>query len=310
MLLIQNHPRRTHTHSSRRLVDDLEAGTAESIKSFDKFIHQSVYPFADVCDDLGGMKDFGKLITETFEGMRYILVLASRSKKPEGELATELQPYMTGISEGIKSIRALRLDRDYDSHLKAIFEMLSCVSWVYMTAPNLPAPFIRECIGSSDFWSNRIRKDFKGKDDDKAKAQIEFCDKLKKLMTDLATYVENNHKTGLEFNPKGVSLAETAIRLTDDPQTVAAAEAAQKSNKRGSVALNVVKGGNLVGLMSELSSKKNADGTSAATGLKKVSTPNVVSNSCQETSPGLAANSFNFIHNCFQLGHQRSTNLA
>jgi hypothetical protein len=48
----------------------------------------------------------------------------------------------------------------------------------------LPAPIVKEALGSSEFWSNRIRKDFKGKDD----AQIAFCDGLKRLIIGLVEY--------------------------------------------------------------------------------------------------------------------------
>jgi hypothetical protein len=153
-------------------------------------------------------------------------------------------------------------------------EMLTCVSWVYMRPPRqLPGLFIKECTSSSDFWSNRIRKEFKGKDDEPARTQIKFCDQLKTLMQDLAVYVQDNHNQGLTFNPKGVSLEEAAVVLTDNPIKDAAAAAAGKqgAGKRASIG-NTVKGGNILGLMSELSSKKNTEGTSAATGLKHVST--------------------------------------
>lgn len=228
----------------------------------------SVYKLADTCDDLNDMGALGKLLVDTFDGMRYVIVLASRSKKPAD--LTELAPHLKPITDNVTKIRGLRLKREFDNHYKAIMEMLACMSWVTCQAPQqLPAPFVKECIGSSDFWSNRIRKEFKGKD---APYQIAFCDNMKKLLQELASYIEAHHKTGLTFNPRGVSLAEAAIRLSDTPQANAAAQAAEKEAKktRPSVVGNVVKGGNVMGLMSELAGRKNQDGSSAATGLKKV----------------------------------------
>jgi len=218
------------------------------------------------------MGDMGKYIVETFSGMRYVVVLASKSKQPQD--MTELTQYLTPITDPVGKIRTMRLKRDFDSHQKAIMEMLACVSWVTLRAPNLPAPFVKECIGSSDFWSNRIRKEFKGKDDEKAMAQLAFCDALKKTLQDLAAYIDEYHKTGLEFNPKGVSLAEAAIRLTDNPLQDAAIEANRKkdqlANKKNKDIGNTVKGGNMAGLVSELANRRSQDGSSAATGLRKV----------------------------------------
>ena len=42
----------------------------------------SVYKLADTCDDLNDMGDLGKLLVDAFDAMRYVIVLASRSKKP------------------------------------------------------------------------------------------------------------------------------------------------------------------------------------------------------------------------------------
>eukprot|EP00339_Tiarina_fusa_P004720 CAMPEP_0117070462 /NCGR_PEP_ID=MMETSP0472-20121206/49504_1 /TAXON_ID=693140 ORGANISM="Tiarina fusus, Strain LIS" /NCGR_SAMPLE_ID=MMETSP0472 /ASSEMBLY_ACC=CAM_ASM_000603 /LENGTH=498 /DNA_ID=CAMNT_0004793579 /DNA_START=27 /DNA_END=1523 /DNA_ORIENTATION=+ len=237
------------------------AGESPGLKAFDKFLSSAVYKFADTCDDLGDMDNLGKLVVETFEGMRYVIVLASRAKQPTD--MKDLQPHLTPITDAVTKIRALRLKRDYDNHMKAVMEMLACVSWVTCRAPSqLPAPFVKECIGSADFWSNRIRKEFKGKD---APNQIAFCDNSKKVLIELAAYIEEHHKTGVTFNPKGVSIAEAAIVLSDTPASAAAAEAA------ASVVGNVVKGGNVMGLMSELAGRRTGDGASAATGLKKVS---------------------------------------
>lgn len=261
-------------HQLERLFETI-AGDTPSLKAFDKMMHGAVYKLADTCDDLEGMGDLGKLLTETFAGMRYVVLLASRSKEPEDMM--ELQSHLTPITDVVPKIKALRLHRDYDNHMKAVMEMLTCVSWVTCRAPaQLPAPFVKECVGSSDFWSNRIRKEYKGKDDEKAKLQLAFCDGLKQLLNDLAAYIEEYHKTGLTFNPKGVSVAEAAIVLTDNPLTDAATTATRnndkRTNKRASAVGNTVKGGNVAGMMAELAGRRNEDGSSAATGLKKVST--------------------------------------
>ena len=236
----------------------------------------TVYKLADACDELD-MGTLGSLVTETFAGVRYVVLLASKSKLPSDLM--DLQPHLKPITDVVTKIRSLRLNRDFDNHLKAINEMLQCVSWVTCRAPaQLPAPFVKECIGSSDFWSNRIRKEFKGKEDDKAKLQLAFCDGLKKLLEDLAGYIDEHHKTGLEFNPKGVSVAEAAIVLTDNPQTEAAAAANrkndQKTHKLATAVGNTVKSGNMVSMVAELAGRRSDDGSSAATGLKKVSGPN------------------------------------
>jgi adenylyl cyclase-associated protein len=193
--------------------------------------------------------------------------LASKSKKPEEDLATALSPFLQPTQEVVRQIRELKLDRDFDRQQKAITEAITCLSWMLMTAPKqLPIPFVKETLGSAEFWTNRIRKDFRGKDE----KQIEFCDSLKKMMGGLEAYIEQYHKTGLTFNPKGLSFKETAIRMSDEgPDDDASAKTS--SGKRRPT-LGVTAAPNMLGLIGELAKKRNEDGSSAATGLKHVST--------------------------------------
>jgi len=243
-----------------------------AIKAFDTYSNTTVYRCADTCDDLE-MGEMGKLLVKFFEGMRYVIVLATLSKQPTD--MAELSKHLKSITEPMGEIKKLRLSRDFDSHQKAICEMIACCSWVTCRAPaQLPAPFVKECIGSSDFWSNRIRKEFKGKDDEKSKLQLAFCDNLKATIVDLSAYITEYHKTGLTFNTKGVSMAESAICMTDNPLQDCAVEASRKKDqqagKKNQAIGNALKGGNMLGLVSELANRRSGDGSSAATGLRKV----------------------------------------
>jgi len=236
------------------------------VKAYDAYVKSCVVPLAEACDALGGLKNMGELIQEGWESVRTVIVLASRSKLPSEPLATALAPSLVPTQEAVKKMRDLKVDRDYDRHQKAIIEMAAALSWILYRPPQqLPAPAVKEVLGSAEFWANRIRKDYKGKDD----RQIAFCDGIKKALTGLVGYIEEYHKAGLTFNPKGTSLAEAAIRLSDEP--VDEPDIKSPKQKRHPTLGSVVPGGNLAGLMGELSLRKTADGSSAATGLKKVS---------------------------------------
>jgi adenylyl cyclase-associated protein len=249
-------------------VIDPTPGEVPAVKAYDAYVKACVVPFCQTCDDLEKLGKMGNHIKDAWEGVRTIIVLASRSKHPSEELSAALGPYLAPVQEAVKAIRDLKLHRDFDRHQKSVIEMLACLSWVLHSAPKqLPAPLVKEALGSAEFWSNRIRKDFKGKDD----TQIAFCDDLKKVIIGLVEYIEEYHKAGLSFNPRGVSLAEAGIRLSDE---IDAAEAPPivKSPvpKRHPTIGTGVPGGNLAGLMDELNKRKSADGDSAATGLKHV----------------------------------------
>ena len=190
--------------------------SSPAVKAYDDFIASSVTSMADACNALGGMETMGDLLKDAWSSIGTIVAIASRAKKPDN-VPEELQPLLGKTQESIKQMQALRLDRKYDDHCKAIMESNAALSWILiLPPPQTPAAFVREAAGSTDFWSNRIRKQYKGKDD----AQIAFCDALKKLLMDLGTYITEYHKTGLTWNPRGVSVAEAAIVVADGARPV------------------------------------------------------------------------------------------
>jgi hypothetical protein len=245
-------------------------GEVQAVKAYDAYVKECVIPFGETCDDLAGLgSTMGKQLQMAWEGVRSVIILASRAKAPsEQDLATSLTPQLQQTQEAVQAIRAMKVDRDYDRHYKAVVEMLSCLSWVFHTAPKqLPAGFVKETLGSAEFWSNRIRKDFKGKDE----KQIEFCDRLKQVILGLEKYIHEYHKTGLTFNPRGVSIAEAVILLSDEPADQADDVMKSPKTKRHPTLGSTSGGVNITGIMGELSKRKNADGSSAAVGLKHVS---------------------------------------
>ena len=184
---------------------------------------------------------------------------------------THLQP----VQDAMKAIRNTRLDRKFDWHIKAIMEMLVCASWVIVKTPPAPSSFIKDTVGSSDFWSNKIRKEYKNKkDDDEGQKHITFCDTMKTLILDLANYVKAFHLSGLMWNPNGVAIEEYKAANGDEPKintpnktTDAPAAVVATNTATAPIAKPLGGGGDL---MKELAAKRTSDGTSAATGLKKV----------------------------------------
>lgn len=241
-------------------------GDAPAVIAYDIYMESAVIPCCKATNNLGGMENTGELIKDAWLGVRTIVVLATRSKLPSGDLSTELQLHLKPIQTALETLRKLRLDRKYDWHTKAIIELCGILSWVLVKPPpQLPSAFCREMVSSCEFWSNKIRKEYKGKDESHAT----FCDALKKVGNDLIQYIMEFHKTGLTWNPHGVSLAEAAVSLESKPPSEQQEPMSPRRRKQG-----VVTGGagGMNSLMTELQNKQTADGASAATGLKRVST--------------------------------------
>ena len=282
-------------------------------------VQTCLVPFCTLCrETIPDLQDTADLIFQAWNtGIRTMIVLAARSKPPVDEMkqpqeyVAVLQPHIQATVKAVQEIRNnKKIDRKYDIHMKAIYELISCVSWIYLyNVPSpyqgsLPVPFLQECMISSVFWLNRIRKDYKDNT-----SYLQFCDAMKPIFTGLMEYVKTYHTTGLTFNPKGISLAEAAIRYTDESIATTGGDAeggsmetaggissvagnkevvpssGQPSLTDGSsmsgsspkrtgphptLGSNVIVGGNVAGIIGELSKRTTADGTSAATGLKRV----------------------------------------
>ena len=249
---------------------DGAAATEDSpaVVAYDAYLEKAVGTLQKAADEIGTLENLGTLIMDAWTGARVVVLLASRSKMPvpPTDIPKELQPHLKPIQTALEGIRKLRLDRKYDWHIKSVSELAGCLSWVLIRPPpQTPAAFVKEAIASSTFWSNKIRKEYKGKDE----KQIAFCDALKAVGADLVAYVTEHHKTGLTWNPQGQPIAETAKTIGDGAAPAKADEAKPAVAKVSKAP--AAGGGGIGGLMAELSKKKTGDGSSAATGLRKVS---------------------------------------
>jgi adenylyl cyclase-associated protein len=230
-----------------------------AVNAYNVLLETSVAPLADACNALQGMQQMGQLLQDAWTSIRTIIIIASKAKKPEN-LPTELEPHLKETQSALEAIRKLRLDRQYDDHCKAILESCAALSWILISPT--PVAFVKEASSSTEFWSNRIRKTHKGNDQ-----QMQFCNALQNSLRDLMSYITEYHKTGLEWNPRGVSLAEAAIVVVSSPvdSTIEV-----PLSPRPFVAKVSGGSGGVSSLVAELESKRTADGSSAATGLKHV----------------------------------------
>jgi len=235
----------------------------------------AVIPFIKACNSIPGLKNTGTHISTIFNSIRTIIELGTKCKKPSNVQAS-IMPFLKTTQDAMASIRQARLDRTFDWHIKAIMEMLTCVSWVIMTAPPAPSTFIKDTIGASDFWANKIRKEYKDKGKDEKIVMIAFCDTLKALIMDLSVYVKEYHLSGLMWNPRGMALEEyesSSLSTTTVDATVngTAKASVDATVEPASVVTSKKSMPSTGDVMKELAAKRTSDGTSAATGLKKVS---------------------------------------
>lgn len=205
------------------------------------------------------MEGVGSGIAEVWAGMRGLIELGTLYKRPMGDVPTALSPHLKPCQDAITKVNSARLDRKFDCHIKAVKEMLSCVSWVVISPPPSPANFVNDTVGASDFWANKIRKEYRNNETD-GPAHIKFCDTLKGLVNDLSGYLKEHHLSGLSWNPHGKDFSEAKVGEVSSSPAAAKPAAAKPAPAAGGAA----------GIFDELKKKQTGAGDSAATGLKKV----------------------------------------
>jgi len=187
------------------------------LQAFDVLIESSLVPFLDTLIALD-LQEIASHVRDIWNTQRSMIQMATHCKKPTGMTTAEaLQTHLLPIQTSIKAIQqcfASKTEKKYrslDTHGKAIQELLVSVSWLVIQPPPMtPSTHIKETLSSTEFWTNKIRKEYKAQaassssTSSLAKKQVDFCDAMKKLIVDMATYVKEYHFTGLSWNPHGV----------------------------------------------------------------------------------------------------------
>lgn len=277
-----------------------DAAESPAIAAYDKHVSNALTPFLTTLKSLNGLGDsiVPSSLTKAWSCIRDIIETASKCKKPSS--LTALGPMIKPAQDAIADIRKVRLSRDYDYHIKAMMEMLACLGWIMITAtsePPSPSIFVKNTIGSSDFWANKIRKQYKGKDDDVAKANILFCDSMKKLIMDLAAYTKEHHMSGLKWNMNGVELSDYTPESKPASSEAVPAKPVVTSAPTPKTKPSPLAGG-IADIKAELAKKRSSAGNSAATGLKKVTKDQQTwrKEFKQDKSPTTASSSSSSIH--------------
>ena len=183
--------------------------------------------------------------------------VVSKCKKPDdATLGKLLEATSKSVGEAI-SIRDSNRGNAMWNHLSAISELAPFLGWV--TVSPTPGPFANEFKGNSEFYSNKLLREFKGKDED----QITWLNALKGFCTSIVAFIKQYHTTGLVWKKDGEDAAKYIGAASAAP--AAAAPAAPGPPPPAASMPTAKKGPDVNALFSELNK-----GTAISSGLKKV----------------------------------------
>jgi adenylyl cyclase-associated protein len=168
------------------------------IAEFDDLINQYVKLYVELSKKVNDVvHQQAVLFEQAVQAERKLLLTAANSKKPS---PADLQKVIEPISKLMGQIGELReknRTNPCSNHLSAVSEGVQALGWVVVSPT--PGPHVNECKAQSEFWSNRILKDFKGKDE----LHVNWVHAFNGFLKDLIPYIKKNHTTELSWNPKG-----------------------------------------------------------------------------------------------------------
>merc|ERR1712137_769877 len=196
------------------------ASGAAWVSEFDAFFNENVPQFVQLTQKVGNaeLKAQVTAFEAALKAHREFLNVASKCDKPDdATLAKLLEPTSTRVGEVI-SIRDSNRGNAQWNHLSALSEVAPALGWV--TVSPTPGPFANEFKGNSEFYTNKMLREYKGKDED----QVAWINALKGFFTSLVAFIKQYHTTGLVWK-KGGEAAASYIGAA--PAAPAAAPAAR-----------------------------------------------------------------------------------
>ncbi|XP_019855212.1 PREDICTED: adenylyl cyclase-associated protein 1-like [Amphimedon queenslandica] len=175
---------------------------SEIVDEFDsQVLNGKLSKYFELSKKFGGeISEQAEIVRKCFNREREILVLASKHKQPKPDVTAQImKPLGVCVDETIAYCEKRRGSKVFN-HLMTVKEGIGCVGWV--TVAPKPAPYVKECGDQSLFYGNRVKKEYKGKDNQ----HCEWVDAYFGMFKDLQEYVKTYHTTGLTWNPEGTEL--------------------------------------------------------------------------------------------------------
>merc|ERR1712137_1525880 len=226
------------------------------VGEFDNFYNEHIPNLLSISNKIGNAEVKAQVAAfdRALKGHREILNVASKCKKPDdATLGKLLTPTSKAVGE-VTSIRDSNRGNALWNHLSALSEGVPALGWV--TVSPTPAPFVNEFKGNSEFYSNKLLREFKGKDED----QVSWVNSLKGFFTALVTYIKQYHTTGLTWKQGGEDAGKYVGAAPSAP-----AAAPPPGPPPPATAAPAKKGPDVNALFSEINK-----GTGISSGLKKV----------------------------------------
>jgi len=175
------------------------SSSSTSVQEYEDLINQYIKTYVELSSKMGSTEvaDQASLVLHAVNAQKEMLQAASSCKKPSDNVIANLLKPTSEHMEKITKIRDSNRASKFFNQLSTVSEGIGALSWV-VVAPT-PGPHVGEMRGASEFYSNKLLREFKGKD----QLQVDWITAFNNFLKELQVYIKKNHTTGLEWNRNG-----------------------------------------------------------------------------------------------------------
>jgi len=178
---------------------DSQGEDAPAVVAYEALISQHINRLVELSGKLNAPEvvEISHLVLQAANAQRDMIRVASTSKKPNQDTLNNLIQPTSEMMGKISAFRDSKRSSKFFNHLSTLSEGIPALGWVVVE--KTPGPHVGEARGSSEFYSNRILKEFKGVD----QTQVDWVNAYNGFLKELQAYIKQFHTTGLTWNPRG-----------------------------------------------------------------------------------------------------------
>jgi len=169
------------------------------VEDYQNLIRDFIEPYVSLSGKIGdrATEEQAGLVLQSVGLQLELLKIASASKKPSDDVFQRLFQPILEVAQKIANLRDSNRASKFFNNLSTVSEGIQALSWVGV-APT-PGPFVGDMRGGSEFYSNRVLKEFKGVN----QTQVDWVGAFNGFLKELQVYIKKHHTTGLTWNPRG-----------------------------------------------------------------------------------------------------------
>ncbi|KAJ2870037.1 suppressor of rasval19, partial [Coemansia asiatica] len=180
--------------------------------------------YVELSSKIGGVvQEQAQAVSALYAAQRNFIRIACLTKKPSmDQLSALIVPQQKEIQQAIE-IKDKNRPSEFFDNLSTVAEGVSAFGWV--TVEPTPVPYINEMKDSAQFYSNRVLRTWREKDD----THVEWVKAFLSILREMAAYVKQLHTTGLMWNAKGQDPADALKAIEGSSSAPAASVSASSS---------------------------------------------------------------------------------